>query len=177
MKEVEQVVQTEELTSQSLSKLAQAEDESIQWMDMEAFAKAANKTQQGVSYLMNKGRLKEFRDEGRRIKKTDKWYLDASLVELVKTEKALKTVGEVEALNNQLRSVQTALVKYRDFENRIEILESENSQLSQQVQELLQSTEEKLATLQFEKNSLEEKVEQLAQVLESQVTKPWWKIW
>lgn len=177
MKEIEQVVQTGESTSQAFSKLAQVEDESIQWMDMEAFAKAANKTQQGVSYLMNKGRLKEFKEEGKRIKKTDKWYLDASLVELVKTEKALKTVGEVEALNNQLRSVQTALVKYREFEDRIEVLESENLQLSQQVQELLHSTEEKLALIHAEKNSLQEKVEQLAQVLENQSSKPWWKIW
>lgn len=190
---------------QDLEQLSKDESD-IQWMDMETFANAAGKTQQGISYLINKGRLKEYKDEGVRIKKTDKWYIDASLVELVRTEKPLKTVEEKEALNNQLRSTQTALIKYREFEKRIQVLEADNDKLSQQVQELVCAAEDdrktlekaletkkeelskkieeialenagKLRTFEADKNNLEKLVQELSGELESLRKKRWWKFW
>jgi hypothetical protein len=202
---LEQVLQAGAL-KQNETSLAQVHEDDTQWMDMEDFAIATGKTQQGISYLINKGRLKEYREEGLRIKKTDKWYIDASLVELVKTEKPLKTLEEKEALNNQLRSTQTALIKYREFEKRIITLEEENERLVEQVEGLQQATEEKIKALQTEKeslaqvvqelsqefqestvhkienletekNTLTQLVQQLAQDLEKMKTKPWWQFW
>jgi hypothetical protein len=201
--ELEQVSQAGEENSQereSLSQVSLMDD--IPWMSIEDFALAAGKTQQGVSYLMNKGRLKEFKDEGIRIKKTDKWYLDAALVELVKTEKALKTVEEKDALNNQLRNVQTALVKYREFEKRIVSLENENSELVQQVQGLKEVAEKQVEELQADKEKLSQEVQELKDDTELQIqslrtekenlsltlqkladevallkSKPWWMFW
>lgn len=203
---LEQVSQVDAVKPNSTTPLAQVHEDDTQWMDMEAFANATGKTQQGISYLINKGRLKEFREEGIRVKKTDKWYIDASLVELVKTEKPLKTVEEKDALNNQLRSTQTALIKYREFEKRIITLEEEKVRLVEQVEGLQQATEDKIKALQgekeslaqvvqelsqelqettahkiqnleTEKNHLTELVQQLAQDLEKMKARPWWQFW
>lgn len=203
---LEQVSQAGPVDGIPNAQLVQVLEEDIQWMDMESFANAAGKTQQGISYLINKGKLKEYREQGIRIKKTDKWYLDAALVELVKAEKPLKTVEEKEALNNQLRNTQTALVKYREFEKRIDALEDDKLKLEQQVEGLQTSTAEKIQALQDEKNKLAKVVQELSQALQetttqklqdlqtekdnlSQVvqqlaedlekikTKPWWRIW
>lgn len=196
MKELEQVVQLQKNDLQVQVQLSQVDadgvdirdanasiatgsplDSDTQWMTIEQFADSIGKTQQGVSYLINKGRLKEFKDAGIRIKKTDKWYLDASLVQLVKAEQPLKTVDEKEALNNQLASTQTALIKYREFEKRIKSLEDEKAELSQLVQDLQDSTEKKIFELENDKKLLQEQFTTLSQDVQALKLKPWWKVW
>lgn len=173
MKELVQVVQDNVLPSEPQLNVP----DDIQWMNIEQFAEASGKTQQGVSYLIHKGRLKEFKEEGIRIKKTDKWYIDSLLVQLVKSEQPTPTVDHREALNNQLRSTQTALVKYREFEKRIEQLESENLALVQQVQDFQEMNDATTRKL-FDSNiELVQKLEQLSQEIFTLKNKPWWKVW
>lgn len=174
MQDIEQLSKD---SSQALEQLSQPSIDDIEWLDMETFALAAKKTQQGISYLIHKGRLKEFKDEGVRVKKTDKWYLDAALVELVKSETPLKTVDQYEALGNQLRSTQHALIKYKDFEKRIDSLEGEKTALAQQIEALQAKTAEDLDRLSSEKEDLSKVVQDLVKEIEQLKKKPWWRVW